>query len=261
MVHTQEELLDWFEKEISDPQSRADIIDIEPGLKVCDAFRLQLAYAKRQVAKGERLIGYKAAHTSLAIQMEEHAGVSIGGLLQRFAYDEAKPFTVPPEIETFVEPEISVLLERDLVGPGVTAIDAYRAVAAVFPSIEIVTPPRGERKRSRQMSVARSKTEGGFVFGGPLTRLSGIDLRLEGVVVSVNGVPKRSAAGVEAMGNPLNVVASVANELAEFGECLRAGMVLMTGSLTNNISVSPGDQVQAEFTRIGSVRARFTAGK
>jgi 2-keto-4-pentenoate hydratase len=209
MGFVQNDVLDWIEKEMSDPKSKADVIEKFPELTIADSYRLQFALMKRKAARGERLMGYKAAHTSLAIQTEQDAGISIGSLLQSFQYAEDVPFPITPGIDTCVEPEIAVLLERDLAGPGVTLIDACRATAA------------------------------------------------KGVVISVNGVPKRSATGVEAMGHPLNVVAAIANEIALHGESLKAGMVLLTGSLTNNVAVSPGDQIRVEFTRIGSVGARF----
>jgi 2-keto-4-pentenoate hydratase len=76
---------------------------------------------------------------------------------------------------------------------------------------------------------------------------------------SINGVVQGSATGVEVMGNPLHAVALVANKIGAAGGTLKAGMVVMTGSLIANLPVAPGDHLQVEFTRLGRVQARFVA--
>ena len=153
---------------------------------------------------------------------------------------------------------MAVLLEYDLAGPGVGATDVLLATAALFPAIEVVAS-RGERgKRSQQMRIIGSKfTGGGIVVGHPPTAPHGIDLRLEGMVISINGEVRGSATGVEVMGNPLHAVALVANTIAAYGAKLDAGMLIMTGSFMGNLPVAAGDELRVEFTRLGSVTARF----
>jgi 2-keto-4-pentenoate hydratase len=77
-------------------------------------------------------------------------------------------------------------------------------------------------------------------------------------VVSIDSRPKGSGTAVEVLGDPLNVVAFIANKLADYGRCLRAGMIVMTGSAVDAVPVAPGSSVLAEFSRIGSVGLRLT---
>lgn len=161
-------------------------------------------------------------------------------------------------IVTMVEPEIAVLLNRDLKGPGVTHEEALLAVEGVFPAIEIAEQTHGGRKRSRQMGIAIHKSNGGIMLGSPMSSPHGIDLRLEGMVISINGEVRGSATGVEVMGNPLSLVAIIANKIGAYGEMLKAGMVLMTGSIVTAMPVVPGDDLTVEFTRIGNLNTRFT---
>jgi 2-keto-4-pentenoate hydratase len=51
----------------------------------------------------------------------------------------------------------------------------------------------------------------------------------------------------------------IANKLAEYGHGLRAGMVLMTGSIVASIPLAAGDDVDVEFTQLGAVRVRMEA--
>ena len=61
----------------------------------------------------------------------------------------------------------------------------------------------------------------------------------------------------EVMGNPLNSLAWIANHLGTRGQGLRAGDVVMTGSVSKILQVKAGDTVRATFTRLGSVSVRF----
>ena len=260
MHKTDHDLLDFLEAQISGTVPYVDILEKVPDLTWDDAYRLQFALAKRKIAKGNRLIGYKAAYTSRAMQQDRGvAGPIIGCLMQSGSFAEGRPIMLTAGIVTMVEPEIAVLLNRDLKGPGVTHEEALLAVEGVFPAIEIAEQTHGGRKRSRQMGIAIHKSNGGIMLGSLMSSPHGIDLRLEGMVISINGEVRGSATGVEVMGNPLSLVAIIANKIGAYGEMLKAGMVLMTGSIVTAMPVVPGDDLTVEFTRIGNLNARFTA--
>lgn len=255
----QEQQLDFLEEQISGNVPYVDIIDKVPNLTWDEAYRLQFALARRKIVKGNPLVGYKAAYTSRAMQQDRGvAGPIIGCLMKSGTFEEGKPIRLTAGIETLVEPEIAVLLNRDLKGPGVTHEEALFAIEGVFPAIEIAEQTHGGRKRSRQMGIAIHKSNGGIMLGSPMSSPHGIDLRLEGMVISINGDVRGSATGVEVLGNPLSLVAVIANKVGEYGEMLKAGMILMTGSIVTAMPVKPGDDLTVEFTRIGSLRARFT---
>jgi 2-keto-4-pentenoate hydratase len=259
MEKTHKPLLDWLEAQMFDGGPAGDVLERAPGLSVADAYRLRDALMQRRAAKGDPHIGYKVAGASRTIQAEEHVeGPMVGCLMQSAHYRESDPIAVDGYKRVIVESEVAVLLKHDLAGPGVTAMDALRAVEGYLPAIEVVAS-RGERqKRSHQMRIIGSKfSGGGIVVGGPLSAPHGIDLRVEGMVISINGQVKGSATGVEVMGDPLNAVAFIANTIGQYGSKLRAGMLLMTGSFIGNLPVSAGDQVRVEFARLGCVGARF----
>ena len=260
MKDSPQQQLDFLEEQISSTQPYVDIIEKIPDLTWDDAYRLQFALAKRKIAKGDRLVGYKAAYTSRAMQQDRGvAGPIIGSLMRSGSFEEGKPIKLRDSIETLAEPEIAVLLNRDLKGPGVTHEEALLAVEGIFPAIEIAEQTHGGSKRSRQMGIAIHKSNGGIMLGAPMSSPRGIDLRLEGMVISINGEVRGSATGVEVLGDPLSLVAVIANKIGDYGEMLEAGMILMTGSIVTATPVKPGDDLTVEFTRIGSLHARFTA--
>ncbi len=259
MESTHKAVLDWLEAQIFDNGPAGDVLEKVPELSVVDAYRLRDALMKRRVARGDRHIGYKVAGASRAIQVTEHVeGPMVGCLMHSGLYAEAAPIAIGSYNRVIVESEVAVLLQRDLAGPGVGISDVLLATAGLFPAIEVVAS-RGERgNRSHPMRIIGSKfTGGGIVIGGPMSLPHGIDLRLEGMVISINSEVRGSATGVEVMGNPLNAVALVANTIAAYGAKLDAGMLIMTGSFMGNLPVAAGDELRVEFTRLGSVTARF----
>ncbi|MGE0803746.1 MAG: 2-keto-4-pentenoate hydratase [Lautropia sp.] len=255
---TRDDLLDYLERQIALSEPFKDIVDVVPGISVDESYRLMLAVAQRKCAKGDRLIGYKAAYTSKAMQQANGMDGPVAGcLMQSGLADESAPILLKREIHTIVEPEIAVLLKKDLTGPGLTWLDVAAATEGVFPAIEFADWSIGGKTRSRQMGIATHKSTGGIVVGGPMSSLSGLDLRTEGATIRLNGQPRGSGTGVEVLGNPLGVVAKIANLLSRYDAGLEAGMVIMTGSLVQAVPVSPGDAIQVDFTRLGSVNVRF----
>ena len=108
------------------------------------------------------------------------------------------------------------------------------------------------------MGIAIHKSTGGIVMGSQINSLMGIDLRTEGAVMCLNGEPRGSGTGVEVLGDPMVVVAAIANLIGRYDAKLEAGMVIMTGSLIQAVPVVPGDTIDVDFTRLGSVRIRFS---
>ncbi len=95
------------------------------------------------------------------------------------------------------------------------------------------------------------------VLGGTLTPVDGLDLRLVGVVFERNGQLVSTGAGAAALGNPVDVVAWLANRLAQYGSGLKAGDVVLPGALVVAPDVHPGESYRATFDRLGSVSACF----
>jgi 2-keto-4-pentenoate hydratase len=76
-------------------------------------------------------------------------------------------------------------------------------------------------------------------------------------VYEQNGATVATATAAEVLGNPLNSLAWIANHLGARGLGLRAGDVVMTGSVSKVLQPKAGDTVRATYTRLGSVSVRF----
>lgn len=263
---TLEELIDILDVPRADRDIRNDVGRLCPQLSIDDAYRVQFGVKQRRVARGDRIVGRKASFTSRSVtrQFPDFPAPLVGTVLASCVREDGATVDLNADAGmTFIENEVGVLLKRDLEGPGVTGLQALAAIEAFFPAIEVAPLAPGilEHKWTNQHIVAKEKADGGYlVCGHRLTSPRGIDIRTEGVVVAVNDEVTHSATAVEAMGSPVNVLAAVANRLSRYGEKLRAGEFVITGSLSGPVKAVPGDRcVRVEFTRLGSVEVHFEA--
>jgi 2-oxopent-4-enoate/cis-2-oxohex-4-enoate hydratase len=90
-----------------------------------------------------------------------------------------------------------------------------------------------------------------------LTPVAHLDLALEGLVYELGGSIAATNTAAEVMGSPANSLAWIANHLGARGLGLRAGDVVMTGSISLLLRPKAGDTVRATYTRLGSVSAHF----
>ena len=149
------------------------------------------------------------------------------------------------------------LLGQDLRGPGISPVHVISATQAVLPAIEVVDiKVQGEGLQAADI-IAHNAIHGGVVIGSRLTPLDDLDLLFEGVTVQFNGEVEGTGTGSEVMGNPINPVVWLANKLAEFDDYIRAGEIIISGSLVIPLRVSAGDHMTVNFTRLGEVGARF----
>ena len=127
----------------------------------------------------------------------------------------------------------------------------------MLPAIELVDiKVQGDGIRAVDV-IAHQALHGGVIIGSRLIDLASVDLQFEGVTVEYNGHLAGSGTGSEVMGNPINPVVWLANKMAEFDDYLRAGEIIISGSVVTPVRVQPGGHINITFTRLGSVGATF----
>ncbi len=119
-------------------------------------------------------------------------------------------------IQPRAEGEIAFLLERDLVGPGVTPADVIAATECVMPCFEVVDSRIRDWKIRVEDTVADNASSGLFALGRETRPPSGFDFFSCGMVVEKNGEIVSTGAGAAALGSPLVCVAWLANTLGGY---------------------------------------------
>jgi 2-keto-4-pentenoate hydratase len=108
-------------------------------------------------------------------------------------------------------------------------------------------------------TVADNASSGLFVLGGLVQRLDGLDLRALQMQMTRQGEVVSKGSGAACLGNPLNAMAWLAGELARRKRSLRAGDIVLSGTLGPMAALKPGDAFEATIAGLGTVSARFAA--
>lgn len=226
-------------------------------LGVPEAYGVQDRLREALVARGERVAGWKVGFTTRAAQQANEVDEPVSAfLLASGVLLTGGEVPVRRFVSPGVEAEVALVLRRDLAGPGVTALQALLAVEGALPALELIDF-RYEGKYVGTDVIAEGVFASAVVLGAALRPIGDVDLALEGLVYEHNGTVAATGTAAEVMGNPLNSLAWLANHLGARGLGLRAGDLVMTGSVSKILRPAAGDSVRATYTRLGSVGVRF----
>lgn len=221
---------------------------------IATAYDVQAQVVADRIAQGNRVVGAKLGLTSEAKQKQMNVSEPLyGWLTDDMRIEPGEALVVEHFIQPRVEAEIAFLIGDDLEGADVGAADVLAATAAVMPAIDVLDSRYAGYSFTLPDVVADNSSSAGFITGSQLVDPTGIDLRLLGVVLELNGQVVATAAGAAVLGHPASSVAWLVRALARRGEGLAAGMTVLSGACTAAFPVSPGDTVVARIDRLGTV--------
>jgi 2-oxo-3-hexenedioate decarboxylase len=234
------------------------LTDEYPGMTIGDGYAVQNELRRRFIAKGHKLVGWKAGLTSKAKMQQMGVSVpSIGFLTDRMARPENAAISTSDLVHPRVECEVAFVMKKPLAGPGCTRQDVLDATEYVLPAVEIIDSRFSGFKFDLASVIADNGSSARFVGGGRARYVDELDLRTLGVVMEKNGEIVGMGASAAVLGHPADAIAMLVNILAELGEMLPAGSFVMSGGITEAVAVKPGDSVTARFQELGSVSMRF----
>jgi 2-oxopent-4-enoate/cis-2-oxohex-4-enoate hydratase len=241
-----------------DRKTVAPLTSRESGITIEDAYHIQQRMLARRIEKGARIVGKKIGVTSKAVMdMLNVHQPDFGYLLDTMIYNEGEAIPMETLIQPKAEGEIAFILKSDLNGPGISNADVLRATECVMPCFEIVDSRITDWKIKIQDTVADNASCGVFVLGDHATDPRKVDLTTCGMVLEKNGEIVGTGAGAAALGSPVNAVAWLANTLGRLGIPLKAGEVILSGSLAAMFPVKAGDNLRVSIGGIGGCSVRF----
>lgn len=227
-------------------------------LRVRRGMSAQLAARKVRMDAGETPLGWKVAFSTPAAMARLGTSAPLVGFLTSASVIPSNGVvSLAGWSKPAAEPEIAVHMGKDLPA-GADDATALAAVAGLSPAIELADvslPPENIEALLETNIYHRC-----VVLGSPQKRRSGGDVQgLIGRILQ-NGVEVARVADPEAAtGKLLNIVRSVADELASAGEILRAGDIIITGSITPPIFLESGDaSIVFELDPVDTVSVRFS---
>jgi 2-keto-4-pentenoate hydratase len=199
-------------------------------------------------------VGWKVAQTSAETrrQFGFHEPI-FGCLMEEGLRRSGHAYERDELIRPGCEPEVCVRLAAPLSGE-VDAATARRVVDVLHPAFEIIEV-RGDIAGQKALAIADNVAQKGVVLGDPVPFGDAPDLAAMECRVLVNGEEAARGRGDAVLGDPLNALVWLAAKLAGFGLGLRAGDLVMTGSITRMLPLSPRDRAHAKFAGIGAVEA------
>jgi len=226
-----------------------------------EGYRVQRALHDLMLPVNGALAGYKIGCTSTVMQLYlDIPHPCSGGVFERGIHDSGVTLPAADYRRVGVECEIAVRLSRDLPASAAPftqqsvadAIDGYR------PAIEIVDDRYVKwETMGAPTLVADDFFAAGCVLGLPVARAAAPDLLAVTGRAIINGEVVGQGSGADVLGHPHNALAWLANHLATAGRGLRAGQIVLTGSLVKTVWLKAGDSVVMELDGLGQVEARF----
>ncbi|HEX7990570.1 MAG TPA: 2-oxo-3-hexenedioate decarboxylase [Stenotrophomonas sp.] len=234
------------------------ITDAHPQIGVDEAYEIQECLCSIKQSAGVRIVGMKMGLTSRPKMQQMGVDTPIYGFLgDDNAVDDGAVVDTARLIHPKVEAEIAFVMREQLAGPGCDIAQVLAATDYVVPAIELIDS-RYENFRFDLPSVIADNTSAArYVLGSRPTAVEGLDLETLGVVMEKNGQVVEVGAGAAVLGNPAEAVAMLVNMLAQRGQVLPAGSVVLSGAITAAVAVAAGDNVLVRADGLGTTSMRF----
>lgn len=226
---------------------------------VDDAYATNRLVAERL---GWETLGWKIAGTTPAMREKLRVpGPIYGRTYRRFAAASPAILGHAELLDPLVECEFFVTLAHDLPPRTTpwTMAEVIDAVASVHAGIEVAECrfPMADLPALPAI-LADGSASGRYVFGDAIAHwragLASIPVEME-----VDGTVRRHGTGADVMGDPLAPLLWLAEERRRWGDGLRAGEMISTGSTTGMFPVRPGQYIRAAFGGQAEVRIDISA--
>jgi 2-keto-4-pentenoate hydratase len=218
----------------------------------------QLGLRRERLGAGEQPLGWKVGFGApAAMQKFGIRAPLIGFLTDKALVATGATVSLAGWSKPVAEPEIAVHMGRELPA-GADRDTAKAAIAGLSPAIELadVDRPPEDVERILEGNIYQRR-----VIVGPCdaSRAGGAVDGLRGHV-SRNGTSfAYTSDPQELTGELIDIVRHVADTLAAFGEILRSGQIIITGSIVPPLRVEAGEEIVFELDPVGSVSVRFAA--
>jgi len=235
-----------------------------PDMTLDDAYAIQAAFVEQKIASGRQVIGWKIGLTSRAMQQALNITTPDSGVLlddMLFATGD----TVPAGrfIQPRIEAEIAFVLKAPLQGSDVTRDDVLAATDFVSPALEILDTrilrqdPTTGKTRIIYDTVSDNAANAGIVLGTEKHNPGKTDLRWVGAVVKRNEIVEETGLGAGVLNDPVTGIVWLVHRLADYGQGLSAGEVVLSGSFIRPIETPSGSVIDADFGQFGQVQLNF----
>ena len=225
--------------------------DLRPA-SIAEAYAAQEIYYRLAEPAYGAVAGAKIATTTKVMQQLMGINHACGGaILARTIHPSPAKLRTVDFVNLRLESEIALQLGADLLASRApwTRETVAPAVAGAMPAFELIEDRHADYAKTEASSlIVENCWNGGVVIGTPkpipVAALVGIAGRL-----TIGGKP----VGEGKAEDPAATLAWLANHLAERGRDLKAGMVVITGSLIPTVSIAGGERAVFTVEGLGEI--------
>ena len=228
------------------------------GMTVEDAYAVQAEWRRRAIGAGRRPVGRKIGLTSKVMQAA--TGIDepdYGAIFDDMVFESGAVIEHARFSNVRVEVELAFRLAESIEGPGAGLPDVLAATEYVVPALEILSSRIALEGRTIVDTISDNAAMGAMVVGDRRARPDDVDLPWVSALLYRGSTIEESGVAAAVLGHPALGVAWLANKLAQHGDRLEAGELVLAGSFTRPMWVHPGDTVLADFRELGTISCRF----
>jgi 2-keto-4-pentenoate hydratase len=200
----------------------------------------QFALRRRRLDAGDKPLGWKVGFGAPAqLKQLNITGALVGFLTQNARVAPGSTVSLAGWTKPVAEPEVAVHIGSD-VAAGANPAAAAAAIAGISPAIELadVHEPATDPERILSHDIYQRHV---VLAGLTPARTGGAADGLTGRIMRRDAEFARTTDPQANTGRWVDIVSHVANVLAAFGERLRAGEVIITGSVVPPIAIEPDE--------------------
>ncbi|MCZ6832003.1 MAG: 2-oxo-hepta-3-ene-1,7-dioic acid hydratase [Gammaproteobacteria bacterium] len=235
-----------------------------PDMDMDDAYQVQKQWMDRKVAEGREVVGYKIGLTSRAMQMAVHIDTpDYGVLLDDMVFANNGQIRAGDFTDPRIEVEFAFVLKQPLAGEDVTLDEVLAATDYVVPALELIaarsfrTDPETGYTRKVFDTIADNAANAGIILGDNQFDPREIDLRWAGALLYLNGEIEETGLAAGVMDHPGHGIRWVCKRFAPWGIALEPGQIILSGSFTRPVIVTPGDRIRADYGALGEINVEF----
>lgn len=235
-----------------------------PKITLDEAYLIQAALIEKKRATGRKIIGWKIGLTSRAMQQALNITTPDSGvLLDNMRFESGATVPAGRFIQPRVEAEIAFIMNKDISGADVTRDDVIAATEYVAPSLEILDTrilrqdPKTGASRIIYDTIADNAANAGIVLGEAKHAITEFDLRWVGAIVQRDGVVEETGLGAGVLNDPVSGIVWLIRRLAQFGQGIKSGEIVLSGSFIRPIEAPAGSHFEADFDKFGIVEIGF----
>ncbi len=229
-----------------------------------DAYAVQKQWVGRKVSEGAEVIGYKIGLTSRAMQMAVNIDQpDYGVLLDDMVFPNGGSISARDFTDPRIEVEFAFILKKRLFGENVSLEEVLDATDYVSPALELIaarsyrTDPESGYTRKVYDTIADNAANAGIILGDRRVKPEEVDLPWCGALLYLNNDVEETGLAAGVLGHPGHGISWICRRFTPHGIALEPGQILLSGSFTRPVPVTPGDRIRADYGQLGEITVDF----